>query len=369
MPTFNGQLNTNAVFAALYNMIISMQVFDTGIGSLDGIYSSRKVDGTLFGDTKVYVSSDVLKSYEWEHASDTAYNLLTIHRPPAPKINKVVIDTYRQIPVTVDDYLTKQAFMDEGAFSQFNGVVLSWMSKTKEIYEHTKYTTDIIVTAQASAKNFGTINLQAPSGIAGYDLIRWRGQELARQIKDRMDELAEPSRSWNDNGFLRNYTIDDFDIIVPLGVLSSIRVHDVPYLFNPDEKPRFKEVHWRYFGAKNAASGTTAASNTTIRALIEADFGSTHLFPGELLPNSTAYDANTTYTATYTERPSINEDVVILMVQKQDFPIMSAFSVGTSFFNAKRLDMNHYLTFGHNNVANAHIGEFALLKLTTDVAA
>ena len=190
MATFTGSLNANSVFASLYNMIISMQVFGTGISELSGIYAKRRVDGTLYGDKKLYLSTDVLKSYAWD-GSDTpgGYNLLTQKRPPAPVQEYIEIDTYRQIPVTVDDYLTKQAFMDEGSFSQFNGVVLSWLNKTKEVYEHTKFTADIIVAGLAGAIALGgTLSLAAPSGVAGYDLIRWRGQELARQIEDRLKE-------------------------------------------------------------------------------------------------------------------------------------------------------------------------------------
>jgi hypothetical protein len=84
-----------------------------------------------------------------------------------------------------------------------------------------------------------------------------------------------------------------------------------------------------------------------------------------LLPNLATYLANETYTATFEARPSINDDITVLLIHKQDYPIMSAFSVGTSFFNARRLDMNHYLTFGHNPVYDAHLGEHALLSLET----
>lgn len=366
MAIFTGQLKANLVFATQFNQIISQQVFGTGVDNLSGIYESRKVDGTLYGDTKTYTSVDALKSYVFD-GSDTGYSLLTVKRPPAPVTSEITIDTYRQIPVTVDDYFTKQMWMGEHAFSAFNGVVLSWMNKTKEVYEHTKYTTDIIVSGLAKATALGTIALAAPADIEGYDLIKWRAQELYRVLEDMISELNEPARSYNDYGFLRNYKLEDFDIIMPLGILSSVRKQDVPFLFNPDSKISIKEVHWKYFGAMNAASGTTEASNTTVRAAIEADFGDVHLFPGDLLPNSTAYAKDTTYTASYSARPSINNATTILLVHKQDFPIMSAFSVGTSFFNARRLDMNHYLTFGHNNVQDAHIGEFALLKVATTV--
>ena len=369
MATFTGQLQTNKVFAALFNMIISLQVFDTGINGLGGIYESRKVDGTLYGDTKLYISTDALKSYAWD-GTDTpgGYNLLTIHRPPAPVQEELHIDVFRQIPVTVDEYLTKQAFLDEGSFGSFNGVILAWLNTTKQVYEHTKYTADIIVSGQAAATALPNISLVAPAGIAGYDLIRYRAQELYRQIEDAMKELNEPSRDYNDNGFLRNYKLEDFDIIVPLGVLSTIRKQDIPFLFTPDDKPIFKEIHWKYFGAIIAAGGNTPAGNTAIRALVEKDYGAVHCFPGDLLPNATAYLANEVYTCSFTARPSLGVAVTVLMIHKQDYPIMSAFTVGTSFFNARRLDMNHYLTFGHNNVYVAHLGERALLKALTVLA-
>ena len=369
MASFNGQLNTNFVFNALYNQIISMQVFPTGISDLSGIYASRKVDGTLYGDTKLYVSTDALKSYAWD-GSDTGYNLLTIHQPPMPAEKKIQMGVYRQIPLTITNYLVKQASKDEGSFSTFTGVLLSWMSKTKEVYEHTKFTTDIVTKSQASAKGLGVIDLTNTDFTDAFDMYKWRGQELFRQLEDYVEELKEPSRNYNDLAFLRNYTLEDFDIVVPLGVLSSVTKHDVPYLFNPDSKISVKEIHWKYFGTKNTTAGTTTASNNNIRSYIEKDYGTApnivHVFPGDLIPNSTAYLANETYTATFTTRPDIGtNNVPILLVHKQDFPIMSAFVVQTSFFNARRLDMNNYLTFGHNDVEQAHIEEYALLKLTT----
>jgi len=373
---YDGELKTNLVFASLFNMIISLQVFDTGISDLDGIYQSRKVDGTLFGDTKLYISTDALKSYPWD-GTDTpgSYNLLTIKRPPAPVQEAITIDTFRQIPVTVDEYLTKQAFLDEGSFGSFNGVILAWLQTTKQVYEHTTYLANIIVSAQAKAKSLGTVSLIPPAGVAGYDLIRWRAQELYRQIEDYMKELNEPSRSYNDHAFLRNYKLEDFDIVVPLGVLSSVRKHDIPFLYGPDDKPLFKEVHWKYFGTIDATGGTTDADGTPVvvrRSLVEMDYTvgetTTHVFPGDLIPDGATFAANVAYTPAYASRPSIGQDVTILMIHKQDYPIMSAFTVGTSFFNARRLDINHYLTFGHNDVYDAHLGERALLKVTTDVA-
>ena len=366
MASFTGQLNTNTVFASLYNQIISLQVFPSGVSDLTGIYAGKKVDGTLYGDTKLYISTDVLQSYPWD-GTDTpgGYNLLTIKRPPAPVEEGIVIDTYRQIPVTVDNYLTKQAFQDEGTFSSFNGVILSWLQKTKEVYEHTTYTSNILVSAQANSTVLATIALGAPTTtLIDLDKKIYKAQELYRQIEDYMKEIEEPSRAWNDNSFLRTYKLADFDIVVPLGILSNVTKFDIPFLFGPDDKPKFKEVHWKYFGVIIASGGTTAGTNTLVRALVEKVYDGDNYFPGDLLPDSQAYLANEVYTATFTAKPSIDDVFPVLCISKRDYQIMSAFSVGTSFFNARRLDMNHYLTFGHNDPYDAHIGEHALLRFT-----
>jgi hypothetical protein len=363
---FDGQLLTNEVFASLYNQIISLQVFPSGIGTLNGIYGTRKVDGTLYGDTKLYISTDVLQSYEWD-GTDTpgSYNLLTIKRPPAPVEQAIVMDTFRQIPLTVDEYLTKRAFMDEGSFGSFNGVILSWLQKTKEVYEHTTYTTRILVSTLANSTLLGTIALGAPTTtLIDLDKKIYKAQELYRNIEDHMKEIEEPSRDYNDNSFLRNYKMSDFDIIVPLGILSGVTKFDVPFLYGPDEKAKIKEVHWKYFGTIIAGASTTPSTNTVVRALVEKVYDGDNYFPGDLLPDSQAYLANETYTATYTAKPDLDDVFPVYAIHKQDFPIMSAFSVGTSFFNARRLDMNHYLTFGHNDPYDAHIGEHALLKFT-----
>lgn len=364
-------LNTNKVYASLQNMIISQETFGPGVRDLDGLYATRRVDGTLYGDKKLYISTDVLTSYKALPGVGTSdYNLLTQFRPTNPVVAEIVIDQFRQIPLTTDEYLTKQAFMNEGAFSEFNGVMHSWLNKTKEVYEHTKFTLDIVTGAEAKAKALTGISL-ANADMEGYDLLKWRAQELFRQIEDAVAELKEPSRDYNDNAFLRTYSIEDFDIVMPLGVMSSVRKHDLPFLFEGDAKPAIKEVHWKYFGTLVTTSGTTA--DATKRAAVEkiftkaANANPLHLFPGDIVPKDYVYAANEIYTPKYSARPTLNGAFEVLLIGKQDFPVMSAFSVGTSFFNAQTLANNQYLTFGHNDVFDAHIGEYALLKVAVTV--
>lgn len=61
MGAFSGTLNQNEIYAALYNMIISQEVFDR-IGDSGELVDKARVDGTLYGDTKLYYAADVLAS-------------------------------------------------------------------------------------------------------------------------------------------------------------------------------------------------------------------------------------------------------------------------------------------------------------------
>ena len=67
----------------------------------------------------------------------------------------------------------------------------------------------------------------------------------------------------------------------------------------------------------------------------------THVYPGDLIPAGAAIAAN----ASYVE----DEDIICKVFTKLP-PVLEAFSVGTSFFNAKNLSTNKYLTFGLNTL-------------------
>ena len=62
MGAFLGSLNTNEIFSAIYNMIISQEVFADNIGKNQTLVDKARVDGGLYGDQKLYYATDALKS-------------------------------------------------------------------------------------------------------------------------------------------------------------------------------------------------------------------------------------------------------------------------------------------------------------------
>lgn len=360
MPAFNGQLNSNEIFAAIYNMIISQQVF------ADNIYETKetladmsRVDGSLYGDTKLYYSTDVLKSFEWTGDAE-AQNLLRLHRPEAPECQAITIDTFRMIPLTVDNYLSKRAWGTEGAFSAFNSQMLGWMRDTKRVYDATMFNTFVGTTTSLVGKQNKQVNIPVePTSDSDVELEAYNrlvAQTLATEMADLIVDIEDVSRDYNDYGNLRSFNVDDLVFVWNSEQVNKIKKLDLPTIFHKEGlMDKFAEhtLPARYFGNVNASGGTTSATNITVRSLIEKDYNTVepnqpgydakkHVFPGDLLPGNTNYEAN----ETYGEDPSI----VCKIYHKDSIPFMTAFETGTEFFNPRSLTETHYLIWGYNGL-------------------
>ena len=360
MPAFTGQLNQNEVFAALYNMIISQQVFADNINDTKSTLADMsRVDGSLYGDSKLYYATDVLKSYEWLGDAE-AQNLLKLHRPQAPEVQEITIDTFRMIPLTVDNYLSKRAFATEGAFAAFNNQMLGWMRDTKKVYDATMFNSfvgtessnegkqNVQITVPAEPADATEVNIEAYNRIVA--------QTIATEMANLMVDLEDVSRDYNDYGNLRSYNLNDLVFVWNAEVVNKIRKLDMPSLFHKDgliDKFAEHTLPARYFGNINTAGGTTGASNITIRSLIEKDYNTVepdnssydekkHIFPGDLLPANTAYGANETY--------SEDASIVCKIYHKTSIPFMTAFETATDFFNPRSLTETHYLIWGYNGL-------------------
>lgn len=326
MATFNGQLRSNEIFAALYNMIISQEVFADNIKGTDLVDEAR-VDGGLYGDTKLFYSTDALASAAWGNDAE-AVNLLDIARPEAPECQAIVLDVFRQISLTVDNYLSKRAWSDEGAFSSFNSVMLGWIRDTKKVYDGTTYNCYVGTVEGAAAKH--EVEVDASDA-----------KVLAEELANLVTEMTDYTRDFNDYGHLRRHSEDEIKIIFNSKYVNKIKNVDLPVIFdNAGLKAAFdkKVLPARYFGTVNTNAKVADAKT---RSLIEQTIDSKHYFAGDLIDTGKTAPAGTSYQ---------EDDKIVAKVMVKLPPYMSAFEVGTSFFNAKSLTENHYLTFGHNTI-------------------
>ena len=329
-PTLTG----NEVVSALYNQIISINTEASNIAGVYGkLLEAMKTDGGMYGDTKLIIETDCLKSSEWGKDAEAA-NLLKIERAPAPNTEAFVIDQFRQVMVTLDDYMTKRAFADEGSFSSFNGVVRGWVADTKKIYDATTFNAAIGTMESAKAAENITIDIA--------DGTNTEGQVVAEAIADLLVKLGDVSRDYNDLGFLRSYAQEDIVVVWNASHVNAIKKIDLPTLFHKEgliDKFEDYVLPARYFGTVLTSAGTSTGVE---RSLVEQVISDKHYFAGDLLDKGVAYGAGKAYKE--------DSKVICKVMAKGSVPFMSSFSVGTSFFNPKSLTENQYLTWSHNTL-------------------
>lgn len=372
-------LTANEIFQTLANMIISQEVFADNLGKHQTLVDKARVDGTLYGDTKLYYATDVLKSHDWLNDAEAPY-LLQLDRPQDPAVQAIKLDKFRQIRLTTDNYMTKRAFAAEGAFASFNGVMLGWMRETKRVYEGTLYNTYIGTTTTSTGAQTRTVDIStATSGLTGVEKAQMTAMVVAQDLANLLVEMGDYSRDFNDYGYLRSYANESIKVIWNAKFVNQIKKVDLPTIFHKEGLvDKFEEdvLPARYFGtvitsanvaSYSAATPTTGKpidsddntyvpganhANGCIRSLIEADVTVSgtayHVFPGDEIPAGAtiaASSANFLYGEVYIEQADIMYKVVVKLP-----PIMSAFEVGTTWFNARSLTENHYITWGYNTL-------------------
>ena len=339
-------LNPNEIFGSIANMIISQEVFADNLGKHQTLVDKARVDGGLYGDKKLYYATDVLKSEAWGADAEAA-NLLALHRPADPEVQDITLDVFRQISLTVDNYLSKRAWSTEGAFSSFNAVMLGWMRETKRVYDGTLYNVFMGTTETAIGEQEVAIDLSEAEALEGIEKVKMEAMLIAQALADLLVAMGDYSRDFNDYGFLRSYADESIKVVWNSKFINKIRKVDLPTIFHKEglvDKFEEEVLPARYFGTPNASKLTAIAANT-VRSMLEKDYTVsnvvTHVFPGDYIPAGADVEIGEGYIE--------NAKVICKVVVKLP-PFMSAFEAGTSFFNAKSLTENHYLTFGHNTI-------------------
>ena len=116
-------------------MVIGQQVFaDIVKGTYGSLADLFKTEGSMYGDTKLFYSVQLGHVEDWANDAE-ASNLLALNRPADPYCQAITIDQFKKIWLTVDNFLSKASFGNEGIFTQFNSVILGTLRDTKRVYE------------------------------------------------------------------------------------------------------------------------------------------------------------------------------------------------------------------------------------------
>lgn len=367
---FNGSLNSNEIYNALFNLRILFQKLAPQTVKRDEIVNLVEKAVGMYGDTGVLQGMDIQGTYDFGMDAE-ASKLLAINRNDSQKVEKYVIDQWRQTDVTNDAYISKRAFLDEGAFALFNGYIVGTLAKAMDAYESGSVKSSIgTYTSPVAAC---TIEVSMPAADGTEAVERQRAAAIRKAILDLKVDMKDNQRKYNGYGFYASYDFDDFTAAWNSKYVNEINALALYSTFNPEfikEATDGRVWSPKWFGNVYTSGNTTnGENNTTSFSLIEQNSdGTTNLvltaeqkaagvyriFPGDLLPNGFTYAANEAYR---------KDDSVICKIFAPEFIYyMTGYEQGESFYNPRSATTNHYLRKGFSKVGISKFRPFITLK-------
>lgn len=370
-PAFVGQLNTNEIYNALFNLRILFQKLAPQTVKRDEIVSLLDKATGMYGDTGVVQGMDIQGTYDFGMDAEAA-NLLAINRNKTQKVEKFVIDNWRQTDVTNDAYISKRAFLDEGSFAIFNGYIVGTLSQAMDAFESGFVKAS--VGTYTSANNACTIEVTMPAQDGTEATERIRASKIKKAILDLKADMKDNQRKYNGYGFYSSYEWEEFTPVFSTNYMNEINALALYNTFNPEHiKQASDGRQWtpKWFGDPASSAGTTGAANTTIYSLIEQNSdestnfpltaaqilaGVYRIFPGDLLPSAFDYKKGEAYT--------VDSTVIAKVFAPEYVYYMTGYEQGESFYNPRSATTNHYLRKGFSKVQVSQFRPFITIKET-----
>ncbi len=219
------------------------------------------------------------------------------------------------------------------------------IGKTKRIYDVTLYNCFV---GTAKGVDSASAEQKKEVEVITTDSPETEAKKIAKAIADLLVEMKTVSRKFNKYGHITKFSEPEIKLVWNSEFVNKIKKIDLPAIFHKDGlMDKFEEnvLPSIYFGTKNAAKVLAANNDGSYRSMIEKVYTKSntayHVFPGEKIVAGVDIEAGEGYT---------EDATVIAKVLVKLPPFMSAFEVGTSFFNPRSLTTNRYLTFGHNTL-------------------
>lgn len=376
-PVTQIKLNQNTITSALFNMIISQRVFDSKVASTE-LADLFRVDGTLFGDTKVYHSFDIGSPETWLNDEEAA-NLLKLNRNKSGKTQTITMGVYKMISITIDYYLSKQAFMGEGTFAEYTSFLTGSLRKIKRVYDRSLINSTIGTLEPSTSRC--DITIVTPVGTTTEETNRLEAQTIAKEMVILKADLEDNNRDFNALNYLRSYPAEELIAVWNVKWHAKLTKLDLPTIFHKDIKEgggfTQKDMPAKWFGtaATTALSLETVPENNTQYRIrysgwYDVSDGSmtlvdkpsdtaVFLWAGDPVPYKNQVIQDYTRGKSVTVLSSalsedyyyiVDDSIAFVLVHKEALPYMSGFETGTEFWNARSLTSNHYLIFGHNNL-------------------
>lgn len=228
-------LAVNKFLGALTNLIAYSQVADTmergQVGEFVGSFQDINVDN---GDGKVVLAADLL---EVEDLSGTS--TLLASNPPTVDEQYVSVENYKVIPMTINRYLMRGAFVAEDQLANFIGYLMSMMQATKTAYLSEELIKEIEAYTPTQATQTVTINTIDTSALSDPMQLeaanRYNANAIQKAFIKVLQSMSFPTNKYNDKQYKEVIDFSSIKLIIKAEEDVDIVVDSLAYLLNSDK--------------------------------------------------------------------------------------------------------------------------------------
>lgn len=357
MTNFTGVLNANELRTSLFNQIISIDVYATNIKhTYDKVLNANRVDGSLYGDTKVYTFGDLKHVVDWAGISECSRLLETdVNQRFTQK--KITLDKWKMIVDTTQPYMDKRAWLGEGGYGQFITLASQLVAETKRVYLMELYNA-FIGTHEATSANVHEVTITVPYTADLEARNRLEAQKIAETIANLYDEgFKDVNRDYNEYGYRMSFDEGSLFTVLNAKYANKITKMDIPTIYhNGGLDANAEKLPSKFFGAVNTSA--TVGDGSTVRSLVATEFTATGSITydgityasGDTIPVEPAGLIPTGYTAKAGESYTVNAYILGKIIAKGNVPFMTGMNVEDNFHNARGQADTKFVIFGYNTL-------------------
>lgn len=239
-------LQANKFLGALTNLIAYSQVANTTeagrVGEFVNSFQDINVEN---GDGKVILASDLLSVNDLSGTS-------TLLQTNLPTVNEqyISVDNYKVIPMTINRYLMRNAFVEETQLANFVGYLMSIMRTTKTAYLSDELISTIENYTPAQSTQTLTIDIVDTSALTDPSQLesanRYNANAINKALINLLNSMAFPTDKYNDLGYKEIIDYSSMKFIVKSSTNSDILVDSLAFLLNSDkitEAQRWRDTY------------------------------------------------------------------------------------------------------------------------------
>lgn len=217
-------LNVNEFLGSITNLIVSTRVLHTLSDSVRPIVKSFLKEASPFGDQDRFLSADILPDGDYAESS----TLLTVAKPTTNE-ETISLTDKKKWKVSLTRYLLQGAFVDEYALSSFYNLLISLLTKTKNVFLYNKSISALMNWTPTIATQ--TITVSVANGAT--DEVKAKAIYIA--LKDVYINMLAPNKLYNDIEFTEDTTMEDLNFYVNSTFENLLEVSTNAYAYNLGE--------------------------------------------------------------------------------------------------------------------------------------